>query len=121
MTEGAKALVAFLNNIGTIPAYQEPVSTQAKLPYISLGYIQGDFSESYIQQLTIWTQSEFSYQEAYEIADKIAEAVPIAGILYKTDKATLYIKRGSPFMQNQRDETPTIRAVLVNLEISQYF
>lgn len=120
MIDGAKALVAFLNSIGSTPAYQEPVSSQASLPYIAFGYIQGDFSESYIQQLTIWTRSESSYQEAYEIGDQIAKAVPIQGVLYKTDGATLYIKRGSPFMQNQRDETTTIRAVLVNLEITQY-
>lgn len=121
MTEGAKAMVAFLNKVVKIPAYQEPVSTQAKLPYISFSYMQGDFSESYMQQLTIWTRSEASYQEAYQLADKLAAAVPIQGALYTAEGTTLYIKRGSPFMQNQRDETPTIRAVLVNLEITQYF
>ena len=120
MTNEAKLLIKWLNEVTGIPAYQDPVSSEAKLPYISLNVSIGDFATATLQQLTIWTRSDSSYAEAYNYADKIEKALGNVGVLADNDDCILWIKKGSPFAQNKLDDTTTIRAVLMNLEISAY-
>ena len=119
MTDGARLLIKWLTD-NVLVTYQEPVSSKAKLPYISLGYTDGNFGEPYVQQLSIWTRSDSSYSQAYQIADKLDKLIGDNGILIKDEKTTMWLKRGSPFMQNRNDPDLTIKAVFVNLEISKY-
>ena len=118
MTNQATALVTWLNTI--LATYQEPVPTGTALPYISFTYTQPRTSEAVIQPITIWTQSESSYAAAYGYANSIETAIGEAGKLIQGTNCELWIKKGSPFAQNQNDDERTIRAVRINLEISYY-
>jgi hypothetical protein len=119
MVNQATALIAWLNTILT--TYQEPVPDTAVLPYISLGFEQPRNAEPVNQQLTIWTRSENSYAQAYGYATAIETALGEVGIIVDGANCKLWIKKGSPFVQNRNDDERTIRAVLVNLEISYYY
>lgn len=118
MTEGAKALIGWLNK-NVIDTWQEPV-TDKPLPYASLGYIEGEFAEPVLQQITIWTRSDSSYASAYSYADTLSELLGENGVLLDGTGIKLWIKKGSPFVQNRNDDELTVRAVLINLEISYY-
>lgn len=118
MTNGAKTLIAWLTQ-NVLKTYQEPISTQATLPYIGLSYVENNFSETTLQQLTIWTRSDGSYKEAYEYADKLNDLIGEQGVLIGDD-VKFYITKGSPFVQNRLDDTKTIKAVLVNLNVKLY-
>mgnify|MGYP001013361750 CR=1 FL=1 len=119
MTNGAKALIAWLNE-NVITSYQEPVPGFAVLPYASLGYVEGEFAEPVLQQITIWTRSDSSYASAYSYADTLSELLGENGVLLDGTGIKLWIKKGSPFVQNRNDDELTVRAVLINLEISYY-
>jgi hypothetical protein len=121
MTDGAKALLGWIKSTIGIPAYAEPVSLAAELPYVSMSYQEGgDYGADTIQQLTIWTRSDASYKKAYDYADKLSLALGDQGAIIKGDECALYVRKGSPFVQNRLDDTKTIRAVLVNLIVSYY-
>jgi hypothetical protein len=119
MTNQATALIAWLNTILT--TYQEPVPDTATLPYITLGFEQPRNAEPVNQQLTIWTRSENSYAAAYGYANAIETALGEVGIVVIGVNCKLWVKKGSPFVQNRNDDERTIRAVLINLEISYYY
>ena len=119
MTNGAKALIAWLDK-NVIKTYQERVIDSAVLPYASLSYVEGEFAEPVLQQLTIWTRSDNSYASAYSYADTLSELIGEGGILIDGTDVKLWVKKGSPFVQNRNDDELTVRAVLVNLEISYY-
>ena len=119
MVNQATALIAWLNTILT--TYQDPVPDTATLPYITLGFEQPRNAESVIQQLTIWTRSENSYASAYGYANAIETALGEVGIVVDGVNCKLWVKKGSPFVQNRNDDERTIRAVLINLEISYYY
>lgn len=121
MTEGCKSLIKFLKDSLSTSVYQEPVSSQAKLPYVSLSYSESDFAVPTLQSGTIWTRDDSSYGEAYAIADELGIAVPTQGTIVSSDKGVLWVKRGSPFTQNRLDEETNIRAVAFNLEVTAYF
>jgi hypothetical protein len=120
MTAGAKALIKWLKE-KVLVAYAEPVSTAASLPYISISYSEGDFSESINQSLTIWTRSDASYAEAYGYADKLSKELGEQGAIIKDDDsgAVFYVTKGSPFVQIRLDDTKTIRAVLANIVLTK--
>lgn len=120
MTNGAKLLVKWLND-NVLTAYQEPVSSQASLPYISFSYAESEMATDTIISLSIWTRST-THRAAYEYADKIDELLGPGedGIIIHGDDIYMNIRRGSPFAQNKNDEDDTIRAVLVNLIIRTY-
>lgn len=119
MTNQAKALIAWLNTF--LVTYQEPVTVVATLPYMSIGFEQPRNSEATIQQVNIWTRSENSYKAAYEYADLIEAELGEVGKLISGSGCKLWIKKGSPFVQNRNDDERTIRAVMINLEISYYY
>lgn len=120
MTNGAKLLIKWLKE-NVLNTYQEPVNSNASLPYISLSYVENEFASQTAQQLTIWTRSDASYQEAYSYADKLSKLIGESGVLVKdNDLGTIAIYKGSPFCQNRLDDTTTIRAVLVNLLVINY-
>ena len=120
MTNGAKLLIKWLNN-NIIKTYQEPVNSNASLPYISLSYVENEFGNDTAQQLTIWTRSDASYQEAYSYADKLNSLIGEGGLLIKDDElGTMVIYKGSPFCQNRLDDVKTIRAILINV-IAKYY
>ncbi len=116
MTDGAKTLIKWLNS-NVLTSYQEPVSSKAKLPYISLNYNEAPTNESVLQSLSIWTRNDSSYSEAYEYADKLSKLLGDQGTIVKDGDTSLYLSKGSPFVQNKLDDTETIRAVLVNITI----
>jgi hypothetical protein len=118
MTDGCKALLAWIKSVTGLPAYAEPVSIVAELPYVSLSYQESGFGVDGNQSLTVWTRSDASYSEAYGIADLISQALGDQGAV--ADGGTLYIRKGSPFAQNRLDDTKTIRAVLINLTVTYY-
>lgn len=120
MTGGAVCLLGWLKSVTGLPIYAEPVSTAASLPYISISYAEGDYGEDVAQSLTIWTRQDASYIESYEYADKISDAIGNQGAIASGLNCSLYMRKGSPFVQNRMDDVKTIRAVLVNLVVSYF-
>ena len=120
MTDQTKAIIRWLSDTVEIPVFQEPINSNQPQPYISLGSSVGDFSSAINQQITIWTRSDSSYEEAYRYTDLISERLGDSGDITKGNECILWIKKGSPFAQNKIDNEKTIRAVLINLEISMY-
>jgi hypothetical protein len=117
MTDGAKALIKWLK-ANVVTAYQEPVSSSASLPYISLNYTEAPTNESSSQSLTIWTRNDSSYSEAYGYADKLSSLLGDQGVIITNEDTKLYVSKGTPFVQNRLDDTETIRAVLVNVVVT---
>lgn len=116
MTNEVRAIIKWLKE-NVLTAYQEPVSSKASLPYISLSSAFGGFNDDSLQQLTIWTRSDGSYESAYHYADLISAAIGDQGVIITNGDTRLYLTKGSPFSQNRLDDTTTIRAVLVNVII----
>jgi hypothetical protein len=122
MTQGAKSLLSWIKETTGLPVYAEPVSAAATLPYISITYNEsGDYGGDTAQSMTIWTRQDASYKEAYDYADKVSKALGEQGEVYTGDDCMMYIRKGSPFVQNRMDDVKTIRAVLVNLVVSFYY
>jgi hypothetical protein len=117
MTDGAKTLIKWLNS-NVLTSYQEPVSSSASLPYISLNYTEAPTNESSSQSLTIWTRNDSSYSEAYGYADKLSRLLGDQGVIITNEDTKLYVSKGTPFVQNRLDDTETIRAVLVNVVVT---
>ena len=120
MRDGAKTLVKWLTN-NVMPTYQEPVSSQAKLPYASFSYVESEMAVDSIISVSIWTRST-SYSSAYDYADKLDKLLGVGddGIIIKGGDSYYNIRRGNPFVQNKTDEDDTIRAVLANLIIKKF-
>lgn len=119
MTDGAKMLIKWLSD-NVLKAYHEPVYEKTELPYISLAYSESDWSDSTNQQITIWSRKDSTYSEAFGYADTLSDLIGTAGVLLSNDDCKLYITKGSPFAQPLMDDTKTIRAVVVNLNIKLY-
>ena len=117
MTGNAKALIKWLN-ANVLTTYQEPVLSSTALPYISLNYSEPSTNENAIQQLTIWTRNDSSYADAYKYADKLSKLLGDQGTIITDDDTKLYVAKGSPFAQNKLDDTETIRAVLINVVVT---
>lgn len=115
MTKAA-ALQAFFERFG-IPAY--PVSSvpdDATFPWLTYELVTGAWEEGEVSMtVNLWyyTSSEAIPNAK---AEEISRTIGLSGISVPCDGGFIWLKRGSPWCQNLRDETdPTIKRRYLNV------
>ncbi len=119
-----KAIFEWLSKFA--PTYREPLDEllfdkehPKPFEYITYSSTTGNFSEPFIQALTIYSNST-SYDNVMDIVDDIEREVGEHGIKIDKDWGYLTIHKGSPFYQDKPDEDSSYRAGYVNLQIAVY-
>ena len=120
MTVLAKCYYEFLNQI--LPAYLEgnvPLKISGDLidpPYITYTFSRADMFQQSLEQVRIWTYSS-SMNELLGYLDIIENLVSYGGVLIDLDggKGSMWIKRGTPFIQRQPMDETNLMVGYVNL------
>lgn len=120
----AKALYEWLSQFAE--TFREPISegmfdeqNPKPLEYITYSNVTGNFGESVIQPITIYSQST-SYSKVMEIADAIENSIQEKGTKITKEWGYIVIYKGNPFYQDKPDEDSYIRAGYINLLIQIY-
>lgn len=116
MTDIARAMYKFWNSFD-IPAhveYQVPVT--AELPYITYTLGSNDFKDNGLQQVRVWykTSSMVSINAKLDdITSRIGE-----GIRLPLPNGNIIIYKGTPLVQFQPSDDPSLKIAYCNFEVS---
>lgn len=109
MTGVKDALADFWSQFG-IPAYLDDcVPKDATLPYITYGVTQSGFSGSAVLTAFNWHERLISgNRDRTEMMDRIADAIPVGGVMLQTDDGYIVLYRNdADFQTDWQDETDT--------------
>lgn len=112
----ASAFHTYMSSFG-LTAYEETtVPTTATYPYLTYSYSACDFGEGEISiAVNLWYYSE-SNATANAKAESISQAIGRGGVHVPCEQGTIWIKKGSPFVQSLSDPADAkIRRRLINL------
>lgn len=112
----ASAFHTYMSSFG-LTAYEETtVPTTATYPYLTYSYSANDFGEGEVPiTVNLWYYSE-SNVTANAKAEAIAQAIGRGGVHVPCERGTIWIKKGSPFVQSLSDPADAkIRRRYINL------
>ena len=119
-TNLSKTLYNYFNSFG-VPAYLEyNIPVGATFPYISYTLSYEDGYIDNLIQARIWTKSSGLTQLA-TLADKIGDNIGNGITVNGADGGTVWIKKGSPFVQFVPDDDTTLKVAYLTLTTNILF
>lgn len=119
MTKAA-TIYQFWNGFN-LPAYEEnTVPEEATFPYITYQLVTDSFDNDVQTAVSLWYREE-SWVAINAKTEEISDFIGLGGKFVKCDGGRIWIKRGTPFAQNMRDESDSlIKRKYLNILI-EYF
>lgn len=106
MTKAA-AIYQFWNEFG-LAAYEEnSVPEDATFPYITYQFVTDSFDHEVQSAVSVYDRSE-KWLDINAKTEEISAYIGRGGTIIKCDGGRIWIKRGTPFAQNMRDENDSI-------------
>lgn len=120
--DSAQAIHRFWSRFGWKAYDSATVPSEAfdpEMPRITYDVAMSEFLSDVLLSASLWDRS-YSWERISKKADEIYEYIGLGGrIIYYTG-GSIWIKRGSPFMQRMADEDDTVRRIYLNVEV-EYF
>lgn len=118
----SETIFEWLSNFGTTFRGVAPSDPNIKIPdlYLRFDGTYGNFGNEFLMAVQIYNQRATSQVNIISKADEIGDAIGDAGLLIVKSDIRIKIEKGSPFYQDMADEDTTIRAGLINLNITVY-
>ena len=109
------ALHTWMGSFG-LTAYEESnVPTTATLPYLTYQYSTSSFGSGQVAMVVnLWYRTEKNDVPNAK-AEQIYDTVGRGGVMIPVENGTIWIKRGSPFVQSISDPDASIRRRYINL------
>ena len=100
----------------SLPAFDETlVQTGEPIPRITYETSEGEFGTEIALTASLWYRSA-SWEEITQKAMEIESRIGRGGIILRTDKGALWIKKGTPFAQRMADSSDDgIRRIVLNI------
>lgn len=112
----ASAFHTYMNSFGLTAHEETTVPPNQTYPYMTYSYSANDFGEGEVPiTVNLWYYSE-SNTAANAKAEAIAQAIGRGGVHIPCEQGTIWIKKGSPFVQSLSDPADAkIRRRYINL------
>ena len=106
---------------GYLPVFPEQtVPTGTDLPYLTYSLTRNDAFEQTIDTVRVWSRST-NIQQLSGFLDSVAEIVPHGGVVLDIPgKGSLWLMRGTPFIQRQPSDETDIQTWYVNIIVRSY-
>lgn len=99
----------------SLPAYDEnSVPDSAQLPYITYSISYDSFDNNVSMSVSLWYKST-SWEDITLKAKEIIDSIGHGGIILKTDRGGIWLKRGNPMYQRIGNEDRTIKRIYLNI------
>ena len=115
-----KRINQWLSQFGTVYRGVLPTNATPDNIYLQVSGYYDNFATSFIYPVQIYKLNTTSYTEVVKVAQNIEREIGDGGTLVIYDDIRFKIDKGSPFYQDKTDESETIRAGYINLEITIY-
>lgn len=120
--DSAQALKRFWSRFGwkaydtaTVPSEE----LDPDIPRITYDVSMSEFLSEVSLSASLWDRS-YSWERISQKADEIYEYIGLGGRIIYYSGGSIWIKRGSPFMQRMSDEDDTVRRIYILIDV-EYF
>lgn len=105
-----QALHSFWSSFGILAFEENTVPTgddAPEFPYITYTFAASEMGQNVLLNSSLWYRSE-SWVSINEKAEEVFDRIGKGGFLVRFDEGAIWLKKGSPFVQNMGDETDNL-------------